>query len=500
MPVVSLPVTFEDGDVAFYELTDFGGNQSSLVADPTDAANTVVQSLRPAASAECFAGTTVANTTGFTAPIPFAPGATSMNLRVWSPEAGTRMLLKVEKFDDPTVSVEAEVATTTGGMWEVLVMDFIADKVPGTADINFASEYTKASVFFDFTCGIEPPPPAPADPTYLWDDLAFGMMPPVGTELPIDPLESELTQNYPNPFSGATAIQFSLPAQSHVRLRVYNHLGQEVATLVDGRMEAGMHVVPFDASGLASGTYFYRLTHGSVAETRAMVLSGRAWTTQGAPPRRGSAFVVSRQPTSRSDGGARGRRFPSCGSSPAANDGLWRQRPGLGRGVEQARHRLALGEVGAIGAHADLFEHALGGDVGGVDEGDDAVEPEVASGVGERRTGGLRREALAVVRLQDGVAEIRRVQPLALDESREADRLAGLAEGDVVGAEAVGLVVREQTRAEVLARVVLCAEAAVADVAVPRGLVEEPEHERGVLQREAADGEAVGLEEGHARR
>jgi hypothetical protein len=174
---ISLPITFEEE--IDYELTDFGGNASELVADPEDPSNTVVRSIRTA-GAECFAGTTVAETSGFTEPIPFEPGATTMSVRVWSPEAGTRVRFKVEKVGDPTVSVEADVFTTQAMAWETLVFDFVADQVPDTAPIDFDAEYTKASIFFNFQCGVgdETLP----ELTYYWDDVAFGgeVTPPDG--------------------------------------------------------------------------------------------------------------------------------------------------------------------------------------------------------------------------------------------------------------------------------------------------------------------------------
>jgi hypothetical protein len=73
------------------------------------------------------------------------------------------------------------------------------------------------------------------------------------------PLSVELDQNYPNPFNPATVIRFSVPARSHVTLVVFNVLGQKVAELINGDIEAGAHEVKFDAAGLGSGVYFYRL-------------------------------------------------------------------------------------------------------------------------------------------------------------------------------------------------------------------------------------------------
>jgi len=72
-----------------------------------------------------------------------------------------------------------------------------------------------------------------------------------------------LEQNYPNPFNPSTTINFTLGKASNVKLTVYNLLGQRVATLVDGRMNAGTQSVVFDASRFASGVYFYRLDAGS---------------------------------------------------------------------------------------------------------------------------------------------------------------------------------------------------------------------------------------------
>jgi len=81
-----------------------------------------------------------------------------------------------------------------------------------------------------------------------------------------------LAQNSPNPFNPSTAIAFTLPAQAHVRLTVFNALGQEVATLVDEERSAGAHVARWDAINQPSGAYFYRIESGSFVETKRMML------------------------------------------------------------------------------------------------------------------------------------------------------------------------------------------------------------------------------------
>jgi hypothetical protein len=86
------------------------------------------------------------------------------------------------------------------------------------------------------------------------------------------PLEFCLYQNYPNPFNPTTMTSYDLPSASLVRLTVMNVLGEEVATLVNSAQDAGYHAVKFDASGLSSGVYFYRLQAGDFVATKKLVL------------------------------------------------------------------------------------------------------------------------------------------------------------------------------------------------------------------------------------
>ncbi|KAA3661147.1 MAG: T9SS C-terminal target domain-containing protein, partial [Calditrichaeota bacterium] len=86
------------------------------------------------------------------------------------------------------------------------------------------------------------------------------------------PNDFALSQNYPNPFNPSTTIKFSLPKASFVTLKIYNMLGVEVATLVEGRKPAGRHAITFKATNLASGLHYYTLTAGEYRQSRKMLL------------------------------------------------------------------------------------------------------------------------------------------------------------------------------------------------------------------------------------
>lgn len=86
------------------------------------------------------------------------------------------------------------------------------------------------------------------------------------------PTELLLAQNYPNPFNPSTNISYSIPNNSRVLLKVYNSLGKEVATLVNGNQSAGAYSVTWDASSVSSGVYFYQLVAGENIKTKKMIL------------------------------------------------------------------------------------------------------------------------------------------------------------------------------------------------------------------------------------
>jgi hypothetical protein len=86
------------------------------------------------------------------------------------------------------------------------------------------------------------------------------------------PTEFALSQNYPNPFNPTTNIDYELPVDAHVTLKIFDVSGKEVATIVDGLGRAGLHHVTVNAVNLASGLYFYRLDAGTYTNAKKFVV------------------------------------------------------------------------------------------------------------------------------------------------------------------------------------------------------------------------------------
>ncbi|RMG38032.1 MAG: T9SS C-terminal target domain-containing protein [Methanobacteriota archaeon] len=146
-----------------------------------------------------------------------------------------------------------------GVLWQSHVVDSSVSGrlfAIGTHDMNFNSRMDIVAVTYDVN-------------TFEGNVRWYGQ--PLATSLEEDldadvPVSLELKSNFPNPFNPSTTIQFSLPEAMEVRLAVYNALGQEVATLVEGRLSNGIHHYLWDAGDMPSGVYFYRLSSGTSGE------------------------------------------------------------------------------------------------------------------------------------------------------------------------------------------------------------------------------------------
>lgn len=269
---MDLPVTFDDPTVN-YGLVGFGGAENSaIVQDPTLPSNNVAKVVK-SAGAQTWAGTTVTAVvgivqTGFSSKIPFTASETKMNVRVWSPDAGIPVRLKVEDYTDPTKSVETEAMTTVASDWETLTFDFTVPTNPPTAALNLSYNYNKASIFFNFgTDGA-----TAGEKTYYFDDVKFGAVTSVKETQSALPTAYSLGQNYPNPFNPSTLISYSIPQNSFVTLKVYDVIGKEVATLVNQSQSAGKYEVRFDASNLSNGVYMYSIKTDNFTSTKKMIL------------------------------------------------------------------------------------------------------------------------------------------------------------------------------------------------------------------------------------
>jgi hypothetical protein len=160
-----------------------------------------------------------------------------------------------------SVSKVADIVANEGTIVDALMgpataVDSVAiDLRMATADVNgFTADYEVS----------------PAFAVGSWDTTTVSGVP--GEESPGIPAALVLAQNFPNPFNPSTIIRYGLPARIEVTLKVYNLLGQEVASLVNGNQASGFHEVRFNAAGLASGLYIFRLQAGSAVRSGKMLL------------------------------------------------------------------------------------------------------------------------------------------------------------------------------------------------------------------------------------
>jgi hypothetical protein len=160
---IDLPITFEVDSVD-YTLTDFGDASTVLGQSPTDTANTVAITTKPAGAAT-WAGTTMSTPDGLATAIPFTEDDTKVSVIVYAPSAGIPVRLKAEDRTDNTLTVETEAVTTIQG-WQKLVFDF-SKVAMGTNPYNPDTNFDMLSIFFNF--GTEG-----TGKVYYWDDVMFG--------------------------------------------------------------------------------------------------------------------------------------------------------------------------------------------------------------------------------------------------------------------------------------------------------------------------------------
>lgn len=168
-PVQNFIMTFDDSSIT-YTLSPFGNEGAAVVADPTNASNKVAKLTKPT-SAELWAGTTLSTGANNTIPaLPFSATAKTMTVKVWSPDAGTVVKLKVEDATNGARSCETSKSTTVAGAWQTLTFDF-ANPDANTAALDVTATYNKISIFPGFgTTGAQ----QGAEKVYYVDDVKFG--------------------------------------------------------------------------------------------------------------------------------------------------------------------------------------------------------------------------------------------------------------------------------------------------------------------------------------
>jgi len=141
------------------------------------------------------------------------------------------------------------------------------------AQINYAGNFIPDAAIIQIGVLV-----APGDPTihfgstYYIGDLSFTEPTSVSDTTNGLPNSYALQQNYPNPLNPSTTITFSLPERSHVTLKVYDILGGERETLVNGERTSGEYSVSFHATNFSSGIYYYRLSTPTFMQTRSMII------------------------------------------------------------------------------------------------------------------------------------------------------------------------------------------------------------------------------------
>ncbi|MCX6245592.1 MAG: T9SS type A sorting domain-containing protein [Bacteroidetes bacterium] len=177
---------------------------------------------------------------------PFPPSAGGI---IYIPgSSGTYMITCIKNIGYPEPTSSGSIYTPDDGVTWIPV-DNLAHRSP-----SFFSN----KIGWSAGCG---------DTIFKWHGYPLGINPQ-------NPLNRTVTlsQNYPNPFSSSTSIQFRIPASSKVILKVFDIQGSEVATVVDEEKSAGSYKVNFESGGLSSGIYYYRLQVGNFVQTKKLCI------------------------------------------------------------------------------------------------------------------------------------------------------------------------------------------------------------------------------------
>ena len=231
-----------------------GAWDSNVVTDPLGGTNKVGRIVKPGSNVANYAGATIVTVAngGFT-PIPFTNTARTMTVRVWSPDAGIPVRLKIEDIADGSKSVETEAQTTVANGWQTLTFDF-GVPAAGSPALNLANTYNKVTIFFAFgTMG--------TGKTYYFDDINFVG---AGGNVPVATFDELPTASLPQPpvvtgFGGAENSAITspsgLPAGANGKaVKVVKQAGEVWAgTSVQRKVNDAVPTIPF-STGLTKMT------------------------------------------------------------------------------------------------------------------------------------------------------------------------------------------------------------------------------------------------------
>jgi hypothetical protein len=241
---MELPLTFDD-DMVDYSLIGFeGAEQSSIVTDPTLATNKVAKVIK-SATANLAAGTHIATSDGlgFKNAVPFTIYTTKMSVRVWSPDAGVKVRIKLADHADDEKYVVAEAFTTLANEWQTMEFDF-SKPISLTPALDLNNSYDKATIYFNYgvngtTIG---------ERTYYFDDLKF-----IQNQPAVEP--DAVLKNlviYPKAFAQFVNIKNETTAP--LQINIFNSMGNKVKTAL-----SSTPLIHIDLSNLANGFYILQV-------------------------------------------------------------------------------------------------------------------------------------------------------------------------------------------------------------------------------------------------
>jgi len=179
------------------------------------------------------------------------------SVKVWTSLTDAKLLWKFEDVNQPAQQFTEREADIAGGAWEEVIFDFTGDA---------ATDIIKFVIFPDFG-------PRNRQADWYFDDFTrWDALPATSNETDV-PLTFALDQNYPNPFNPSTQISFVMQEAGEVSLSIFDSNGSEIKQLMSGYESAGQHQIRFNAEGLSSGVYFYKLAVDGVTVQRKMILN-----------------------------------------------------------------------------------------------------------------------------------------------------------------------------------------------------------------------------------